>query len=173
MLGRILIVALLLTAVVAGGSIYYLQEYAYYETLSEERIIVTDLEGALQELPAEGIAAIDANSSPIRYRACFTTDLDTDALAAFEPYPEAEPLQGPRWFDCYDAGEIGAALEEGRATAYLSQRDVTYGIDRVLAIDSDGRGWVWHQINRCGEEVFDGHPAPEGCPPVPEGVARQ
>ncbi|MEO0692827.1 MAG: DUF6446 family protein, partial [Pseudomonadota bacterium] len=28
----------------------------------------------------------------------------------------------------------------------------------------------WHQINACGEEVFDGNPPPDGCPPVPEGT---
>ena len=29
-------------------------------------------------------------------------------------------------------------------------------------------GFVWHQMNICGEEVFDGNPPPPGCPPPPE-----
>lgn len=173
MLGRILIVALLLSAVVAGGAIYYLQEYAYYERLDGEQISLTTSDGDVQAFPATAVEAIDANSSPIRYRACFNSAAASPDMSTYAPYPDAEPLQGPRWFDCYDAQEIGEALEDGRAAAYLSQRDVTYGVDRIVAIDADGRGWVWHQINPCGEEVFDGHPAPEGCPPVPEGVARQ
>ena len=53
-------------------------------------------------------------------------------------------------------------------TAWLGTADITYGIDRVIALDADGRGYVWHQINPCGEVVFDGKPAPEGCPPKPE-----
>ncbi|WP_010140092.1 DUF6446 family protein [Oceanicola sp. S124] len=172
-LGRVLIVALVLTAVVAGGAIYYLQEYAYYERLEGEAIALTTTDGTRQPFPATGIEAIDAYSSPIRYRACFTSAAATPDMSGYVPYPGAEPLQGPRWFGCYDAKEIGAALETGRATAYLSQQDVSYGVDRVVAIDAEGRGWVWHQINPCGAEVFDGHPAPEGCPPVPEGIARQ
>lgn len=175
MMGRILIVALLITAVVAGGAIYYLQEYAYYEEVpasGTEDVRLTTREGEVVALPHTGFEGIDADSSPIRYRACFTVDAAQD-LSGYEPYEAAEPLVGPRWFDCYDADAIGAALEEGSARALLSVENVSYGIDRVVAIADDGRGWVWHQINRCGAEVFDGHPAPDGCPPVPEGVARQ
>ena len=50
-----------------------------------------------------------------------------------------------------------------------SQKRISYGIDRIVAIYPDGRGYAWHQINACGEVVFDGQPAPENCPPKPEG----
>lgn len=176
MLGRILIVALLLTAVVAGGAIYYLQEYAFYETVpatGPDDVMLTDRAGEEVPFPHTAFRAIDAASSPIRYRACFLAAAEAPDLSGFEPYPQAEPLVGPRWFDCYDADAIGEALQEDRAQAYLSVRDITYGVDRVVALDGNGHGWVWHQINRCGAEVFDGRPAPEGCPPVPEGIARQ
>ncbi len=52
----------------------------------------------------------------------------------------------------------------------MGVENVQYGIDRVVAILPDGRGFVWHQINRCGEVVFRGDAAPEGCPPPPESV---
>lgn len=94
-------------------------------------------------------------------------------LSAYTPYPDAEPLVAPDWFDCFDAGAVGAALQDGTATAWLSVPEVHYGIDRVVAILPDGRGVAWHQINRCGEVVFDGNPAPEGCAEPPEGVARR
>jgi len=42
-------------------------------------------------------------------------------------------------------------------------------VDRVLAIYPDGRGYAWHQINRCGKIVFDGQPAPADCPSPPQG----
>ncbi|MGR3625750.1 MAG: DUF6446 family protein, partial [Limimaricola sp.] len=29
---------------------------------------------------------------------------------------------------------------------------------------------AWNQINVCGEVVFDGDPAPAGCPTPPEGT---
>ena len=80
----------------------------------------------------------------------------------------AVPLNAPGWFDCFDAAEIGAALEDGTAIAFLGTANVVYGFDRIVAVTDDGRGFVWHQINHCGEEVFDGNPPPEGCPPPPE-----
>jgi hypothetical protein len=47
---------------------------------------------------------------------------------------------------------------------------IRWGIDRVVAVLPDGRGFAWHQINPCGEVVFNGEPAPAGCPPLPEGA---
>ena len=63
---------------------------------------------------------------------------------------------------------IGTALEEGQATAYLGVPNIQYGFDRVVAIFPDGKGYAWHQMNICGEEVFDGNPPPPSCPPRPE-----
>ena len=80
----------------------------------------------------------------------------------------AVPLTGPKWFDCYDAETIGADLEAGTAIAFLSEFNITYGIDRVIAVYDDGRAYIWHQLNHCGEKVFDGQPAPDDCPPAPE-----
>ena len=56
----------------------------------------------------------------------------------------------------------------GSAVALLGVENIDYGIDRIVAVFPDGRARSWNQINRCGEVVFDGAPAPEGCPPVPE-----
>jgi hypothetical protein len=86
----------------------------------------------------------------------------------FALYPNARPLVAPGWFDCFDAATIGGDLQSGRAVAVLGEENVTYGIDRVIALYPDGRAFAWHQINACGEVVFDGDPPPEGCPPVPE-----
>ena len=54
--------------------------------------------------------------------------------------------------------------------AFLGEENITYGIDRVIAVMPDGRGFGWNQINACGEVVFDGDAAPEGCPTPPEGA---
>jgi hypothetical protein len=56
------------------------------------------------------------------------------------------------------------------AIAFLGIENVRYGIDQVVAVLPDGRGFVWQQINACGAVVFNGEPAPEGCPPVPESL---
>ncbi len=164
--------ALVLSALVAGASLYYLQVYHFYEDVSAA---VTELRltpvrgGAPEAIPAEAIRAIDATSSPIRFRACFTTPLSQALLTeTYELYPAAEPLRAPGWFDCFDAEALGAALEQGEALAFLGTENLTYGIDRVIAVDSAGRGFAWHQINRCGEVVFDGEPVPADCPAPPE-----
>jgi hypothetical protein len=91
------------------------------------------------------------------------------AVAVRAPAPDAVPLNAPGWFDCFDAAEIGAALLRGDARAILSRENVPYGIDRVIALYPDGRGFAWTQINHCGDVVFDGRPAPADCPPRPGG----
>jgi len=63
---------------------------------------------------------------------------------------------------------IGAALEQGEAVAFMGVENVRYGIDRIVAVMPDGRAVSWQQINACGEMVFDGNAAPEGCPEPPE-----
>jgi len=174
MMGKFLAVLLVLCAVVAGGALYYLQVYHYYEevTLASEggsvEMKITLADGSEIDLPTPGFEGIDADSSPIRFRACFDAALPQDV--GLQPYARAEPLNAPGWFDCFDAQAIGAALEEGRARAYLAQKDIQYGIDRIIAVTDEGRGYAWHQINRCGEVVFDGQPVPEDCPAPPVGM---
>ncbi|ARE85099.1 Histidine kinase [Roseovarius sp. EC-HK134] len=173
-MGKILAGAILISALVAGAAMYYLQVYHFYEEVAADGtndVVLTSLvTGAPEPVLYDNFTAIDANSSPIRYRACFTTAMSHAMLTeTYELYERAEPLTAPDWFDCYDAQAIGLALEEGRALAFLGQRDVIYGVDRVVAITEDGRGYAWHQINRCGEVVFDGQPAPDDCPEPPQG----
>ncbi|MEM7076196.1 MAG: DUF6446 family protein [Pseudomonadota bacterium] len=173
MTGRLAGLAIVLSALVAGIALYYLQVYHFYATVEArgpDDVRLTVAGGAPEPLAHEAFQAIDAYSSPIRYRACFTTGLDHATLAArYTPYPRAEPRNAPGWFGCFDAAEIGAALKDRRAHAFLGQRDITYGIDRVVAVTEDGRGFVWHQINPCGAAAFDGLTLPEGCDPQPGG----
>ena len=166
--GKVIGSVLVGLGLIAGAAVYYLQVYAFYAEVRSVRdggsvvINITTTHGTLIELPVSDFAGIDASSSPIRFRACFQTPLPMDV--GFSVREEATPLNAPGWFDCFDAARIGADLAVGNARAYLGEANVTYGIDRVLAIYPDGRGFAWHQINACGEEVFDGRPAPEGCP---------
>ena len=175
MSARVLILAILITAAVAGMSMYYLQVYAFYDELSAEEVgpvtLVPEGSDTGEPIAVADLRAIDSNSSPIRFRSCFTTSEPLDALARrYTPYEGPEPLNAPGWFDCFDARAIGEALEMGEARAFLSVKDVRYGIDRIVAVLPDGRGFAWHQINACGEVVFNGEPPPPGCPPVPEST---
>lgn len=171
-MGRALIVGMLVLAVVVGAAMYYLQVYAYYDEVvaAEGDITLTAMDGDLIAVPFSDFAGIDAISSPLRYRACFTTDIDPTTLATAAPLRFAEPRIAPRWFDCFDARQIGADLQSGDATAYLGTANVQYGIDRVIAFYPDGRGYIWHDINPCGEAVFNRDPVPDTCPPAPESL---
>ncbi|WP_252731515.1 DUF6446 family protein [Lentibacter algarum] len=161
-----------MVSLLTGFAIYYLQVYAYYEDViangETDVELVSLASGEPEPILYDGFEAIDATSSPIRYRACFKTEQSIALITeTYETYEGAEPLVAPRWFDCFDAVEIGEAIDDGTAFAFLGQRNIEYGIDRVVAIMPDGRGFAWHQINECGKVVFDGLPVPEGCPPKP------
>ena len=140
---------LILTALLAGIAMYYLQVYGFYEDVDEltgaQAIMVTRADGTTQPVAVSGFRAIDAQSSPIRYRACFT--LDPAAVADAAPYPGATPLNGPGWFQCYSSKALTADLESGAARAVLGQTEIRPDVDRVLIVYPDGRAFAWHQFN--------------------------
>lgn len=170
--GKIIGGFIALSALAAGIGIYYTQVYAFYDRIPADRITVPATPiatGSPAPLLIENAQAIDAGSSPLRYRACFTTPVSTATLTeTYYILDDAVPLTAPGWFDCFDAAEIGAALVSGQALAFMGHQNIEYGIDRVFAVFPDGRGFAWNRINACGEVVFEGKPAPDGCPPVPE-----
>lgn len=169
--GKLLGGGLMGIALVAGAAMYYLQVYHFYTPVAAETVEIelTLLDGTPEPIRAEAIQAIDANSSPIRFRACFATPEGMGSLTeTYVVYQDPAPNVAPGWFDCFDAAALGEALEEGAAIAFLGVENVVYGIDRVVAIDFEGRGWAWHQINPCGRAAFDGDPVPQGCPLPPE-----
>lgn len=170
--GKWVAAVLVVSGLLAGGGMYWAQVYAFYERVEPriDEVRLTGLVSGMAEPVAHGgFEAIDADTSPLRYRACFDMTLSLAALTeTYALYDAPVPLEAPGWFDCYDADEIGAALETGQALAFMGEANVVYGVDRVVAVFRDGRARSWHQINRCGAEVFDGRPAPEGCPPPPE-----
>ncbi|TRD20610.1 DUF6446 family protein [Palleronia caenipelagi] len=161
MSGKFIVGALAVLALITAVSVYYLQVYHFYDTVSPEGFTIETAAGPMA-LVAENIEAIDADSSPIRFRACFDTDATLPDGAV--PYEDAIPLTAPFWFGCFDAEAVGAALEAGEATAWLAQKNIAYGVDRVVAVTNDGRGYVWHQLNNCGETDNFGNPVGDACP---------
>lgn len=147
--GKILVSMLLLSALLAGVAVWYLQVYGFYDPVDEltgaREIVLTDASGVQHPVAITGFKAIDASSSPIRYRACF--ELDPAAAAQAQPYEGATPLNGPGWFQCYSAKALTADLASGVAKAYLGQSEVRPDVDRVIAVYPDGRAFAWHQFN--------------------------
>lgn len=165
MTGKLLAAFLVLATLLAGGGMYYLQVHAYYDRLPpRDSLTLTLPDGTTRTLALTDFDGIDSDSSPLRRRACFTVETPLPDLPA---YPHPTPLHAPGWFSCFDAAAIGADLQAGQAGAHLVAGDFVWGFDRVVALYPDGRGFLWHQINPCGEAHFDGRPLPAGCPPAP------
>jgi hypothetical protein len=150
--GKLVAGGIVLTGLVAGIAMYWLQVYAFYAPVSftpGAEITLVPIDGTLPEaIVVENIQGIDAGSSPLRFRACFTTPLTQATLTeTYRLYDRPTPLTAPGWFDCFDADAIGEALERGEALAFLSHSDIARGVDRVVAVFADGRAFAWHQLN--------------------------
>lgn len=161
--GKIVVGFIVLTAMAAGAAVYWLQEYAFYTPVSftpGSEIVLTALSGTPEAIPVRDLQGIDADSSPLRFRACFTAEPSLAMLTeAYQVYEKPTPLNAPSWFDCFDAAAIGAALETGEAVAFLGQSDLVPAttppkpgdrpvvVDRVVAVFPDGRAYAWNQLS--------------------------
>ena len=150
-MGKFLAGFIVIASIVMGAGLYYTQVYAFYDEVAADQVelrLTSLASGQPEPILAENVQAIESNSSPIRFRACFTTPMSLAMLTeTYQPMTGAVPLNGPGWFDCYDASEVGAALEAGTATAFLGEANIRDGVDRVIAVFPDGRAYVWHQLN--------------------------
>ncbi|MCP3969709.1 MAG: histidine kinase [Rhodobacteraceae bacterium] len=151
MTGKLIGAFIVLSSLAAGIAVYYLQVYGYYDDVSARipQIHLTTVANGIPEpILADNIRAIDATSSPLRFRACFDTPHSQAMLTEeFVVYETPVPLVAPGWFDCFDAAAVGEALENEAAIAYLGQADIHEGVDRVVAVFDDGRAFSWHQLN--------------------------
>ncbi|NNU80237.1 histidine kinase [Halovulum dunhuangense] len=141
MKGRSLVIGFLGFTVLFGAGLFYAQNYAFYDRVEG----LTELPVADRVIPVEGYVGIDAESSGLKRRGCFTVD-----PAAFDGLPPAEdpqPLNPPFWFDCFDAGALTEDIAAGRATAYMAAVEEVDGIDRLVAVYPDGRAYEWRQLN--------------------------
>ena len=166
-MGRLVVIALLLAALLVGGGIWYSQTRGYYAPVDGPVTLTLAAGGDLTTLPARNVEAIVSASSPLGFRACFQHDLDISALGreiAVEPRAEAAPTIAPGWFGCFDAAYVGELLTSGEAVAYTAYPNAAYGVDRIIALTGDGRGWAWHELNDCGRKAYDGTPVGAACP---------
>lgn len=163
--GQVLAIGIVAATAVFGAGVWYSQTRAWYVPVEAADVVATRFDGEAEPLLVADFEGIDAETSPLRYRACFTTDVSLATLTeTFQPYEDAAPLNAPGWFSCFDAGAIGAALEAGTALAFLGEANAPYGFDTIIAVGEDGRGYAWPQINVCGEAHFAGDPLPPDCP---------
>ena len=100
MTGKFLVGFIVVCGLVGGVTMYYLQVYAYYEEVAANGTsdVVLVEKSTKQSAPIvySNFKGIDAQSSPIRYRACFTTQVALDELKkAFTTFLKGSPGRGP------------------------------------------------------------------------------
>ncbi len=146
--GKYVVFAIVGITLIFGIGVWYTQTRAYYAPVELGELTLTLGDGTVQLISFDQFDGINAETSPLRFRACFILSADSFALVSdAEPYPDAAPLIAPSWFDCFDAQAIGAAIESGDAQAFLSQAEIRPGADRIIAVFPDGRAYAWHQWN--------------------------
>ena len=161
-MGKLVVILLVLVCLAGGVGLWYAQTRAFWAPLDGPVTLTVMRDGAPARIDATAVRAIASTSSPLGFRACFAHGLNAATLG--EPRADAVPTVPPGWFDCFDAGEIADLLETGAARAFTAYPNVAYGVDRVVALAEDGRGWAWHQLNECGARAYDGTATGPACP---------
>ena len=139
MSGRTLMAGLLVTLAIFGVALWWFQTRAFYTEFTTDTITVA---GA--EIPVTGFQGIDANTSPIKLRACMTVNPEDFTNAP--PAPNAVPLVAQSWFDCFNAKMLSRALDAGEAEAFLAASEEFDGTERIIAVYPDGRAFMWRQL---------------------------
>ena len=159
MRGRTLMIGLFVVTAIFALALWWFQTRAYYEQSGG----VDAIEVAGLSIPVEGYSQIDAQTSPLKLRACFRlsdpADLPRAAAAAAPLTEEAraagvtlEPLVAPGWFDCFDAETLAGLAQSDGAETLVAARNAPQGVDRVVLLLPDGRGWLWRQLNETYQE---------------------
>ena len=155
--GKLMIGGIVGAALAMGAGLWYSQTYAYYERVDG----LTEVAAFGDSFPVSNFRGIDAVTSPLKGRACFTVDWDYAENETFRAI--AEPLVAPGWFDCFDAEAIDKDIKSGAARALLVDKNDPLGFSRFVAQYPDGRAYMWRQMNECGKAQFEGTDMPAGC----------
>ncbi|MCA8869832.1 MAG: histidine kinase [Rhodobacteraceae bacterium] len=151
MKGSVLMGGLLGFTAIFGATLWYFQNYAYYEVTHPEDFTMrlTLNNGSIDAIPAHDFTVLDAKTSPLKFRACFTVENSIPMMTeTYVIYDDATPLKPPSWFDCFDYARLTRDLKSGEAVAFLAQKNIYQGVDRVVAVYGDGRAYAWHQLNQ-------------------------
>lgn len=142
---------------VFGAGLWYAMNFAYYEQVTDVKQVVA--QGEL--FAVSDYKGIDAGTSPLKMRACFTIDRPFAPLGPRDDL--ADPLIAPFWFGCFDAEQIAADIAAGKALSIRAARNEPFGFTRFIAQYPDGRAYMWRQINACGKAQFGGEDLPVDC----------
>ena len=123
--------------------LFYFQNFAFYERLEAKNRLLIE-EKMVEVINYNGI---DASSSGLKLRECFTVTDESLDIKELTIYRKPTPLNAPFWFKCFNAETITKDLNINKAVAFLSKKEEFDGIDKVIALYPDGTGFQWRQLN--------------------------
>ena len=123
--------------------LFYFQNFAFYKRVETKNRLL------IQKKVVEVINyyGIDARSSGLKLRECFTVADEAFDIKGLTRYQKPTPLNAPFWFDCFNAESITKDINTNKAVAFLSKKEEFDGIDKVIALYPDGTGFQWRQLN--------------------------
>ncbi len=141
--GKLLAGGIVAFGAIFGVGMWYSQVYAYYEVVTGTAEVTVGGE----PFAVRDYSGIQARTSPLKMRGCFTFEDPKAAITAGKLSDDAIPLKPPYWFDCFDTEQILADIESGTATPIMAGIDEGDGADLYMAIYPDGRAYRWRQPN--------------------------
>ena len=141
--GKMLVGGIVAFAAVFGVGMWYAQVYAYYEEVTD----ISEVTVGSEIFAVRDYDGINAPTSPLKMRGCFTFEDPKGAIVAGKRVEDAVPIKPPHWFECFDTEQIQADLESGAAVPIMAGLDEGDGADLYMAIYPDGRAYRWRQPN--------------------------
>jgi hypothetical protein len=146
--GRWLVLGIIGVTAVFAAAQWWFQTRAYYAPIESADLFVTTLTGEVLTLTPETFEGIDADTSPLRFRVCFTLD-EAGLAAAGQGAPSRSPRPSPRRAGSTASTPPPSARRwrPARPRPSSRERNARAGVDRVFAVFPDGRVYGWHQLN--------------------------
>ena len=90
--------------------------------------------------------ATSDNSDVDSFYACFDTDLNFAFVTeTYEILENVDPPSPASHLPCFDADKIRDDVYSGEAIAVMGERGYSIGVDRLVVLYQDGRGYAWNQ----------------------------
>ena len=134
MKGNIFVILLLSFTLLFGATLWYFQNYAYYERNDVNDMTITLMgTGSKINVELDEIKSINSSTSPLKFRSCLK--INSQALETIEnylPYSEGIPLRAPNWFKCFNVKNITNDYSKTfeSLTSYVSKSDVNLKVNK-------------------------------------------
>ena len=129
MKGNIFVILLLSFTLLFGATLWYFQNYAYYERNDVNDMTITLMgTGSKINVELDEIKSINSSTSPLKFRSCLRINSQAlETVKNYQPYSDGIPLRAPNWFKCFDVKNITNDLQSGNCLLYTSPspRDAT------------------------------------------------